>query len=295
MAKPPRSPRSQGRSHHRWRPRHRQRQPTRTRPRGVKVAIGDVDGSAPRQAAAEVGDGAIASPSTSPTARLHRLLDEVEQRLGPIDVIVNNAGIMPLGPFEEETERPHPPARAQPPRRHPRHQGGHGPDEAARHRPHRQHRLGRRQGRRSRRATYAATKHGVVGYSESVRCELRGTGVEVPFVMPVIVDTSCLGHERAQGVKRETPEDVADAIVDALKPALRRLRPEVTRRPRPARGAEPAPCPTARRKMGDPSARGRQERPRGLRGARGQERPGRRWGRGRGERRRASRRRRRRA
>ena len=32
-------------------------------------------------------------------------LDEVERRLGPIDVIVNNAGIMPVTRLEDEDER----------------------------------------------------------------------------------------------------------------------------------------------------------------------------------------------
>ena len=38
-------------------------------------------------------------------------------------------------------------------------------------------------------ATYCATKHAVVGLSEAVRAELRDTGVEVSVVMPAVVDT----------------------------------------------------------------------------------------------------------
>ncbi len=38
-------------------------------------------------------------------------------------------------------------------------------------------------------ATYCATKHGVVGLSEAVRAELRGTGVDISVVMPNIVNT----------------------------------------------------------------------------------------------------------
>jgi short-subunit dehydrogenase len=33
-------------------------------------------------------------------------------------------------------------------------------------------------------ATYCACKHGVVGLSEAVRAELRGSGVEISVVMP---------------------------------------------------------------------------------------------------------------
>ena len=67
-------------------------------------------------------------------------------------------------------------------------------------------------------ATYCATKHGVVGFSEAVRFELRGTGVEVSCVMPGIVNTElAAGLKDARVVKKITPEDVADAIVAALK------------------------------------------------------------------------------
>ena len=41
----------------------------------------------------------------SPTARaFKRFLTEVESRLGPLDVLINNAGIMPVGPFVAETD-----------------------------------------------------------------------------------------------------------------------------------------------------------------------------------------------
>ncbi len=67
-------------------------------------------------------------------------------------------------------------------------------------------------------ATYCATKHGVVGYSEAVRFELRGTGVEVSCVMPGIVNTElAAGLKDARFVKKITPEDVAEAIVGALE------------------------------------------------------------------------------
>ena len=38
-------------------------------------------------------------------------------------------------------------------------------------------------------ATYCATKHAVVGLSESIRAELRGTNVDISVVMPVVVNT----------------------------------------------------------------------------------------------------------
>ena len=67
-------------------------------------------------------------------------------------------------------------------------------------------------------ATYCATKHGVVGLSEAVSAELRGTGVEVSVVMPGIVKTELTtGLADARGVKTLEVDEVADAIVGALK------------------------------------------------------------------------------
>jgi short-subunit dehydrogenase len=67
-------------------------------------------------------------------------------------------------------------------------------------------------------ATYCATKHGVVGLSEAVRAELRGTGVEVSVVMPGIVRTELsTGLAEARGVKSVSPEQVAGEVVAALK------------------------------------------------------------------------------
>src|SRR5206468_6124587 len=67
-------------------------------------------------------------------------------------------------------------------------------------------------------ATYCGTKHFVVGVSEAVRGELRGTGIEVSCVMPGIVNTELAqGLHQARGVKNINPQDVAEAIVDVLK------------------------------------------------------------------------------
>ena len=61
-------------------------------------------------------------------------------------------------------------------------------------------------------------KHGVVGLSESVRAELRGTGVEISVVMPGIVKTELTtGLVETPTFKSLKPEQVADAIVEALR------------------------------------------------------------------------------
>ncbi len=67
-------------------------------------------------------------------------------------------------------------------------------------------------------ATYAATKHAVVGLTEAVRAECRGSGVELSYVMPITVNTQLIeGLADQRGVKRVEPEDVAKEIVDALE------------------------------------------------------------------------------
>jgi short-subunit dehydrogenase len=67
-------------------------------------------------------------------------------------------------------------------------------------------------------ATYCATKHAVVGLSEAVHAELQGSGVEVSCVMPAVVNTElAAGLKDVRGVKNLEPEEVAEAIVEALE------------------------------------------------------------------------------
>jgi short-subunit dehydrogenase len=67
-------------------------------------------------------------------------------------------------------------------------------------------------------ATYCGTKHFVVGVSEAVRAELRGTAIEISCVMPAVVNTELgSGLTETRAVKVLEPEDVASAIVDALE------------------------------------------------------------------------------
>jgi NAD(P)-dependent dehydrogenase (short-subunit alcohol dehydrogenase family) len=187
---------------------------------GAKVAIGDLDQAAAEQTATEIGGGTIGlALDVTDLASFEAYIDAVEAKLGPVDVIINNAGIMLLGDFFDEDLN-----------------------------------LSRRQneinlwgvligsqlaGKRFRRrgrghivniasvagksgypggATYCATKHAVVGLSESMRGELKDSGVEVSCVMPSLVNTELAsGVGSARFVKNVDPQDVANEIVDALK------------------------------------------------------------------------------
>jgi NAD(P)-dependent dehydrogenase (short-subunit alcohol dehydrogenase family) len=187
---------------------------------GVLVAIADLDGAVAQQAAAEIGGGAIGlALDVTDRPAFTAALDGIEARLGPIDVLVNNAGIMPIGPFEEETD-----ATAIRQLELNLHAVIHGSKEAIRRMKPRGSghivnvasiagKFGAPGG-----ATYSACKHGVVGLSESIRAELYDTGVEVHVVMPAFVNTELIaGTKELKGVKRSSPEDVAEAVVEALK------------------------------------------------------------------------------
>jgi NAD(P)-dependent dehydrogenase (short-subunit alcohol dehydrogenase family) len=187
---------------------------------GARVAIGDVDPKAAEQAAAELGEAVIGLPlDVTDLPGYTAFLDDVERRLGPIDILVNNAGIMPITPLADEshasiTRQLEINLRAvihgtQEAMRRMRPRGtGHIVNVAS---------LAGKNGY-ANIATYCATKHGVVGLSEAVRSELRGTGVEVSCVMPGPVRTElAVGLQKARGVKDLTPEEVAEEVVSALK------------------------------------------------------------------------------
>jgi NAD(P)-dependent dehydrogenase (short-subunit alcohol dehydrogenase family) len=187
---------------------------------GCRVAIGDVDAVAAASAAAELGGDALGlHVDVTDRPGFTAFLDEVERRLGPIDVLVNNAGIMTVGPHEEESD-----ATETRLLEINLHAVIHGTKEAMRRMKPRGTghivNLASTAGKSGfpNLASYCATKHGVVGLSEAVRVELRGTGVEVSVVMPGIVKTELsTGLVETPAFKSSTPEEVADAIVDALK------------------------------------------------------------------------------
>ena len=66
---------------------------------GVKVAIGDLDLEAAQATAQELGGGTVAlALNVTDRASFDRFVADAEAALGPLDVLVNNAGIMQLGP-----------------------------------------------------------------------------------------------------------------------------------------------------------------------------------------------------
>lgn len=188
--------------------------------KGAKVAIGDLDRDLAELTAAELGGETLALElDVTRRASFEGFLDQVEERLGSLDVMINNAGIMPLGKFVEEddvtAERMvdinvhgvlYGMKLALP--RMQRRNSGHVVNIASQ-----AGKAGFPGG-----ATYCGTKHFVVGVSEAVRAELRETEIEVSCVMPAVVKTELgSGLPETRAIKPVEPEDVADAIVAALE------------------------------------------------------------------------------
>jgi NAD(P)-dependent dehydrogenase (short-subunit alcohol dehydrogenase family) len=191
---------------------------------GMKVAIGDVDEQSARETAAELGppERVIALPlDVTERASFAAFLDATEQRFGPLDVLVNNAGIMQIGRFVDEDDLT---------ARRMIDINLHGvilgcklalEKMVPRDRGHivnissQAGKFGAPGG-----ATYSATKHAVVGLTEAIRGELHlmGARVDVSYVMPFVVNTELgSGLGEARGMNSLEPSEVADAIVEALQ------------------------------------------------------------------------------
>jgi short-subunit dehydrogenase len=80
-----------------------------------------------------------------------------------------------------------------------------------------------------RAAVYGATKHAVVGLTQSVRWETRRRGVRVSAVLPTVVTTEMADGVRTPGLPVVSVEAVAAAVVRVLR---RRRPPAVTLVPR---------------------------------------------------------------
>lgn len=197
---------------------------------GAKVAIGDIHAEKAAETAEEItsrvsaggtggGGGAIGRPlDVTDRDGFEIFLDGVEAEFGPIDCLVNNAGVMLLGPVDQES-----PAatkamidvnllgvingtQAAMDRMKPRARG-------------RIVNIASQAGKAGMAggATYCATKFGVIGFSEAVRAELKGTGVSISWVLPGLVNTELsAGLPDIPLMDLLSPDDIADAVLKAL-------------------------------------------------------------------------------
>jgi NAD(P)-dependent dehydrogenase (short-subunit alcohol dehydrogenase family) len=187
---------------------------------GARVAIGDLDVTAAQTLAAELGGEATgAALDVTDGDAFAAFLDVAEEIHGPLGVMVNNAGIDWMGPFHEE------------------------PDQVSRHelevnlmgtilgsRLALRRMLPRRHGHLVNIASgagrvplpgssvYSATKHGIVGLTESLRLEYRGSGIGFTLVHPSQVKTAMLqGQPQPRLLPQVTPDDVAHAVLNAVR------------------------------------------------------------------------------
>jgi NAD(P)-dependent dehydrogenase (short-subunit alcohol dehydrogenase family) len=191
---------------------------------GAKVAIGDVDEAKLKESATELGLDVYGKLDVTDPESFSAFLDDVERQLGPLEVLINNAGIMPAGKVIDEPDRVTRRildinvygvilgSKLAAQRMVPRRSGhvinvaslaGETPTPGL--------------------ATYCASKYAVVGFTDSARIEYRDTGVHFSSVLPTFTNTELVaGTSGAKLLKNAEPEDIADAIVGLItKPARR--------------------------------------------------------------------------
>lgn len=223
---------------------------------GATVFIGDLDADLAKAAAAELGCVGVGLDVRSRES-FAAFLAGIEP---PLRVLVNNAGIMPAGRFVEESDAvtdaivgvnlngvlygtklalPGMLERG----------SGHIVNVASY--------LGEVPA--AGLATYCATKHAVVGFSEALRDELAGTGVTVTAVLPSAVRTDLVSGVKLGGLLPTVdPEDIAEAVVASC-----RTRPAIVAVPGWMRSYEAAAAMVPDRLLG--AIRGRLTRDRVLR------------------------------
>ncbi|MFT5222118.1 MAG: NADP-dependent 3-hydroxy acid dehydrogenase YdfG [Glaciecola sp.] len=186
--------------------------------RGAKVGLGDLDLELATATAKQLGPAAMASHlDVTQADSVSAFLDAVEGALGPIDVLINNAGVMFVGAFTKESEATTDllidvnvrgvinGCKAVLPRFEDR---GHGhivnvASMAGRVAP-------------ALLATYSATKHAVIGLTDALRNEYSGAGIQVSAIMPNVVNTR-LGSGTARNiVKPLEATDVAEVIAKVI-------------------------------------------------------------------------------
>jgi NAD(P)-dependent dehydrogenase (short-subunit alcohol dehydrogenase family) len=193
---------------------------------GAKVAIGDIDEVRVKESGAALGLDVYGKLDVTDRDSFSGFLDQVERQLGPIDVLVNNAGIMPLGRVVDEKDAVTRRvldinvygvivgSKLALERMVPR-KSGHVINVASL----------AGESYIPGAATYCASKHAVVGFTDTARLEYRTTGVKFSLVLPTFVNTELIaGTSGAKGFKNAEPADIANAIVTLVAKPKPRVR-----------------------------------------------------------------------
>jgi NAD(P)-dependent dehydrogenase (short-subunit alcohol dehydrogenase family) len=187
--------------------------------RGARIAIGDLDRDEAGHAAASLpGAGHIGEQlDVTDEDSFARFLDATEERLGPLDVLVNNAGIMVVGPLAGGGYRGASKTidvnvkgvligmHLAIPRLRSGGQIVNVVSSSAWIAP-------------PSLSVYSASKHAARGLTDAVRAEVRGLGIRVTGVYPGVVQTDlAMGTKAARGSKMIQPAEVAEAIATAVE------------------------------------------------------------------------------
>ncbi|MFT4085895.1 MAG: SDR family NAD(P)-dependent oxidoreductase [Gordonia sp. (in: high G+C Gram-positive bacteria)] len=194
--------------------------------RGAKVSIGDIDVPAVTAEAAEINAGLSVAAcfagelDVCKTDSFEKFIAKANEfHESPIDVIVNNAGIMLVGPFRDEDPTL---ANKQVDINVNGVINGTRAALAVFEKSGRGHVLNIASvaGRNAfaNIATYTGTKHFVYGFTEAMRAEYADTEIEFTTVLPNIAKTRLgSGVSGVKIVPKSDPEDIAAAIVSAIE------------------------------------------------------------------------------
>ncbi|WP_067531520.1 SDR family oxidoreductase [Nocardia crassostreae] len=185
---------------------------------GARVALGDIDEATVKESGAARGFEVYGRLDVTDHQSFEDFLNEVEQRLGPIDVLINNAGIMPTGRLVDEPDQITRRildinvygvilgSKLALARMLPRGKGhviniaslageSHIPG----------------------LATYNASKHAVLGFTDTLREEYRGTGLHFSSVLPTLTKTELgSGVTPPKLLRPAEPEEIADAVAKLI-------------------------------------------------------------------------------
>jgi NADP-dependent 3-hydroxy acid dehydrogenase YdfG len=189
------------------------------RERGARVHIGDLDGDLARREARACDLAGGHALDVTDRTDFAAFLAAVEDADGPLEALVNNAGVMPWVAFLDQEEEsieqtlavnldgvligmrlalPGMVGRGR----------GHVVNVAS----------GAGRTPIPGAAVYSATKAAVIALTEAVRRELRDTGVALTSVLPTMVATELAsGAPEGRGIRAIQPEQVAATIVSALQ------------------------------------------------------------------------------
>lgn len=186
--------------------------------RGATIVIGDLDNESAAAAAGLVGPGTEAYPVDVSDYESFAAFHKEATADAPLDVLINNAGIMPIGRFLDQSADRH--RRAVEINVMGCINGMHLALPAM---------VERGSGHIINIAssagktpvpgglTYCGTKAAVIALTETARVEYADTGVQFTCVMPSFTNTELIaGTAGLKFIPTAQPEDVAQAIVDAV-------------------------------------------------------------------------------